>query len=151
MWCPVNMCSNFSSIVGVCHSHSPLILSREVELQQPRGRLHEELLAVEWQDAMVVLGGEVCGNFFWDLRSGSRIGARWCLTPPSGREDFGHVVRKLDSDQFVIYIPSGQGRQGRREILKWTMEKVTEIPKPNYNPEIERATSAATSHSQWFS
>ena len=46
----------------VSHSHLPLILCREVELQQLRGRLHEELLAVEWQDAVVVLGGEVWGK-----------------------------------------------------------------------------------------
>ena len=59
---PVYMGSIFASIIGVCHSHLPLILCREVELQQLRGRLHEELLAVEWQDAVVVLGGEVCGK-----------------------------------------------------------------------------------------
>ena len=47
-------------MVCFCEEHLPLILRREVELQQLRGRLGKELLTVEGQNAVVVLGSEVC-------------------------------------------------------------------------------------------
>ena len=40
------------------------------------------------------------------------------IDAPHSREDHGFVIRKLDADSFLIYVPAGQGRQGKRVTVR---------------------------------
>ena len=39
------------------------------------------------------------------------------ISVPDGGEKHGFILRKTNPDQFVVYVPAGQGRQGKQEVV----------------------------------